>query len=520
MLKRAIENLRKALNRQTAGLKRVCEFLLTHWPLYVLNGLLFLALCLGPLVFPMMKQPYAPSWWWTLLTGLTALPVMLGLVYMLHPIPPSPGWRFSQQPLSDLGDAQLVMVDTSLLTDGQRETLIALPLDQPAEPRRRPDALTLAAAMIYTASLQSDDVRPVLLEAARALGLNADHLLRYHPVTGETSLDACPGVVAKDGKRQAAYFAGDPLALARLCGNILDGSVRPMTPDEFARVAAVSEALTRQGALTLGFATLDGASGQPLYLGLFSMRDVVSPDAELAVQALLDAGYEVMTQPIDERFAPPMRLSALRQRLGLTGLLYAPQVILSTTLLDTSVMCIAAADHRHRRFDLPLLLAREWFGQMTAWLRLALGMALPLLLCCAAGPAHPLYCLAVIAPLTIALCASAADDRLWDAGGATLLAVGAALRIFLILAAPVGAGSVMGLYAVTAATTVALHLSRRWRTTALTTSAGVLALLLGWLIPRLPALSALLALLTGCLAGILAGQKLRRAIPRPTDKER
>ena len=123
-----ITNLRERLRDLTAPLNRVCEFLLIRWPLYLFLCLLFAAACFLPALTAIVGLPLPGGFLWTLAAAITALPVLLPLVYMLHPLPPSPGWRFSRQPLSSLGEAEVIMADTSLLTDGQHETLIALPL--------------------------------------------------------------------------------------------------------------------------------------------------------------------------------------------------------------------------------------------------------------------------------------------------------------------------------------------------------------------------------------------------------
>ena len=503
--------LRERLERLTAGLSRLCEFLLVRWPLYLLLCLVFAASTLLPALMSLVGITPAGSWLWTLLAALSGLPVLLGVVYMTHPLPPSPGWRFSRQPLSSLGDAEVVLADTSLLTDGQRETLIALPLEPVADLRKHPDALSLSIAIAYTAHLLNQETEAVLMDAASALGVKHDNLTRLRPVVGKTQLGAIPGVIVEDGKSQTSYFVGDPLTLSELCAGIDGHRPRIMTTLDRERIHEVTRTLRQQGSLVLGFAALESAATMdgPVYLGLLSMRDVVSEEAAAAVNALLDAGCSLQTQPIDEAFEPPMRLAALRQRLGLTDALYAPQVILSTTMLDTRALCIAAADHRHRRFDAPILLAREWFGKVAAWLRLALCTALPLMLACAAGTANPLCCLAVSCLLATCLLSAASDDRRWDLAGGTLLAVALLTRIFLLFVKGIPADAAMGLYAITAALILSLHLSQRWQTTLLCAGAGFLFMALAWLLPGLPLLGGLLALLAGALAGLGAGQLLR-----------
>lgn len=506
-----LSDLRARLTHGTAPLPRLCEFLLTRWPLFVLLCLVLLALCFIPAACQLMGLPFALHWWWTLLAALAALPVMLCLVYVLHPLPPSPGWRFSRQPLSPAGDAQVVLADTSLLTDGQRELLMALPLEPPAELRKGPGTVSLAMAMAYTAQLQNQETAPILLDAAAALGVNLENLTRLRPVIGRTQLGPVPGVIVEDGKGQASYFAGDPAALCELCGAVDGRRPRPIAPEDQAHIRDAAQSLRRQGGLPIGFAVMDTASGStaPVYLGMLAMRDVVSEDAAAAVQALLDAGYSLQTQPIDGSVQPPMRLAALRQRLGLTDALYGPQIILSTDMLDTRALCITAADHRHRRFDAPVLLIREWFGKLAAWLRVALGCALPLLLGCVLGPANPLCCLAAAGLLTAALSAAASDDRCWDIAGLVLLIAALLLRLFLCFAAPALAGPAMGVFAVAAAVSLSMHLSYRWQITLACGVLGVLFLLLAWLLPGLPPLIAFFALMAGALAGLGAGQLLR-----------
>lgn len=510
-LRSGLAALRERLRLLTSPLNRLCEFLLIHWPLYLALCLLFAGACFLPALTAVVGMTMPGGVLWTLVAAATALPVLLPLTYMLHPLPPSPGWRFSRQPLSSLGEAEVIMADTSLLTDGQREMLIALPLEPTPDLRKRPETLALSLAIAYTARLQNEETEAVLLNAAAALGVQLENLTRLRPVVGTAQLGAISGVIVADGKGQSSYFVGDPTLLSELCAGIDGHRPRAITPEDRERISAVAQALKRQGGLPLGFAMLESASGVdgPVYLGLISMRDVVSEDAAASVQALLDAGYSLQTQPLDESYEPPMRLAALRQRLGLTDALYAPQVILSTCLMDTRALCIAAADHRHRRFDGPVLLAREWFGKTAAWLRIALGTALPLLLGVLLGPANPLCCLAVLALLSVALLSADSDDRRWDAAALVLLAVTLPLRLFLLFVPAVSAGAAMGLFTVTAAWVLSLHLSRRAVTTLVCIGMGLLFTLLAWLLPGLMPLGALLALLAGVLAGLGAGQLLR-----------
>lgn len=510
-LRGGVADLRERLHDLTAPLNRVCEFLLIRWPLYLLLCLIFLAACFLPALAGIVGLSLPGGFLWTLAAALAALPVLLPLTYMLHPLPPSPGWRFSRQPLSALGEAEVIMADTSLLTDGQQETLIALPLEPTDDLHKRPEAFPLSVAIAYTARLQNQETEAVLLNAAALLGVKQENLTRLRPVVGQTQLGPIPGVIVEDGKSRSAYFVGDPVALSGLCAGIDGHRPRPMTPEDQERVRSSTLALRQQGSLALGFAMLEAASelDGPIYLGLLSMRDVVSEDAALAVTALREAGYSLQTQPIDTSYDPPMRLAALRQRLGLTDVLYAPQVILSTSLIDTHAMCIAAADHRHRRFDAPVLLAREWFGKTAAWLRIALGSALPLLLGILLGPANPLCCLAVCALLSASLFSAGSDDRRWDAAGLAIIAVALPLRLFLLLTPAASAGAAMGLFAITAAWVLSLHLSRRTLTTLICAVMGLIFTLMAWLLPGLMLLGALLAVLAGVLAGLVAGQLLR-----------
>ena len=508
-LRGRIADLRERLRALTARLNRLCEFLLIRWPLYLLLCLIFAAACFLPALAALVGMPLPGGFLWVLAAVITALPVLLPLTYMLHPLPPSPGWRFSRQPLSSLSEAEIIMADTSLLTDGQQETLIALPLEPTADLRKRPEAFFLSLAIAYTARLQNPETEAVLLSAAAALGVQQDNLIRQRPVIGKTQLGPLPGVIVNDGKTQSSYFVGDPVTLSGLCASIDGHHPRAMTPADRERVRAVVGPIRQQGGLALGFARLDAEMEGPVYLGFLSMRDVVSEDAAAAVKALLDAGYSLQAQPIDQRYDPPMRLAALRQRLGLTDVLYAPQVILSTDLIDTHALCIAAADHRHRRFDAPVLLAREWFGKTAAWLRIALGTALPLLVACLLGPANPLCCLGALSLLAVSLYSADSDDRRWDAAGLALLAVALPLRLFLLFAPAVSAGAAMGMFAIIAAWALSLHLSRRPMTTLLCACLGLIFSLMAWLLTGLTPLGALMALLAGALAGLVAGQLLR-----------
>ena len=121
-------------------------------------------------------------------------------------------------------------------------------------------AVSLAAAMTYTAHFQQAEDESALLEAADALGLRRDNLLRYRPVESDTQLGPLPGVVVRDGKRRMAYFCGGAGDLCDMCGGILDGRVRTLTAEDRAAIREVMLELGHQGSRVLAFAFSDDTS--------------------------------------------------------------------------------------------------------------------------------------------------------------------------------------------------------------------------------------------------------------------
>ncbi len=495
---------------------RLCEFMLSHALLYWGLAAIYLALCLRPvMMLAMTKEMPADSVFWTLATALTGIPVLLGAVYMLRPLPPSPGWDFSRMVTSELAQAQVVLVDTALITRGRR---CVHHLTQPFAPasslRQSPGALSLAAAITYTAPFQPEEDQAALLEAADALGLRRENLLRYRPVEADTQLGSLPGVVVRDGKRRMAYFCGGAGDLCDMCGGVLDGSVRAITDEDRAAIREVMLSLGQQGSRVLAFAFSDDASPitAPIFLGLAGIQDEICEDAARGAQALTENGVTLLTQPISDAFPPPLSLSALRRRLRSTEELYDPQVIISPDMLDTRALCISPVDHRHQNFDAPVMLAREWFSHMEAWLRVSLCATLPLMIACALGAVNPLWCLAILLQIAPALCTM--DHRFRESLPALalpLLACGLGWG-FVLLTSPAFAAGAMTLCCATSALVISLHLCGRWQMMLLCISFGLMFLPLAALLHALPVMVATFALLAGILAGFLSGQLIRRNV--------
>lgn len=492
---------RERLDRLARRFCPLCEFLLVCWPLYLLLCVLLAALCVAAALMT--------AWWLTALAALAALPVLLGAAYMLHPLPPCPGWEFSRQPLSRDGRAQVVLADTALLTEGRRETLIAVPWTFTDAPRRRPETVSLAVAMAYTAHLLPEDATPLATEAAASLGVQRANLLRLRPIEERGDLGSVPGVIVQDGKGRTAYYAGDPAALAELCDLALDGEARTMTAEDRAYIVEEAARRRSRGGLTVAYASLTAEATGPMFLGMLTLRDAVSDEAVEAVRALLDAGVSLQTQPIDTETPPPMRLAALRQTLGLTDALYEPQIILSPLLMDTRALSIAPSDDRHHRFDAPVLLLLEWFGKLDGWLTQAVALAGPLMFCCVTGPANALCCLAVGVMTAVGLLNADARPGRWQRAGAALLLTGLLLRAVLGIAMP-GSGAAMGLYAMTAALTCGLGLSYRPRDGVILIGLSLVALPLGWLLPGISLTAGCVALAAGIAGGVLAARAFRR----------
>ena len=518
-VKKMDAQLRKSHRRMArlqSRLTRLCEFILRHGAMYWGLAVLFLALCLGPvMILAMTKEMPAPSILWPLAAGLTGIPVLLGAIYMLRPVPPSPGWEFSRMVTSELAEAKVVLVDTALITRGRRCVHhLTQPIAPAASLRQSPGTLSLAAAMTYTAHFQQAEDEQALLEAADALGLRRGNLLHYRPVETDTRLGSLPGVVVRDGKRRMAYFCGGAGDLCDMCGGILDGSVRILTDEDRAAIREAMLELGRQGSRVLAFAFSDDTSKitAPIFLGLAGIQDEICEDAASAAQTLLQDGVTLITQPISEAFPPPLSLSSLRSRLDSTEELYDPQVIISPDMLDTRAMCISPVDHRHQNFDAPVMLAREWFSHMEAWLRVSLCASLPLMLCCSLGMLNPLWCLAFLLQLSPALCTM--DHRFREGTGALLLPfITCSLGwVFVLVATPAYAPGAMALICASSALALSLHLSGRWQMTLLCIGLGLILLPLAWLLYGLPLMTAGFALIAGILAGVIGGQLIRRNV--------
>lgn len=485
----------------------LCEWILLRsvvaWALAILLTVLSFS---TPAASIVLKARALPPVWLTLLQAALALPATLCLVYMLRPLPPTPGWRYSRQPLSSLQDAQIITVDTSLLISGRRIVSIALPFEPKAALRKHPRSLSLSTAMAYTIDQANPEDRKSLLEAVSAMGLNRSMLLRYHPVTEESQLDMLTGAVVDQRDRRMTWYTGDVNVLAGLCQGIQDGHARPITEEDRTRLHDGMMALARQGCRVFGYAVADDGAELtgPIFLGMAAMADELIPEAVEACEALLKEGVTLQTQPIDNQALPPIHLAALRSRLKLHGAPYAPHVIISTKPTDTAAISLFPTDHRHYNFDRPLLLAREWFSMLEQRLQLTLGCLLPLLLACLIGPVEPLCVLAACLMLVPGVVLA---EKLTMNNLQVILpcALAVAVRVVVQIAVPGMAGDVMALFVLIAALVRSLSLCTRWQMAVTALGSGLIFLALAVVVAALASGASLLAMAFPFLGGLLAG---------------
>lgn len=497
--------------RRRLPLSQTTEFFLCRSALYWSVTLLFLVLGFLPVILMMLtKVMPAPNPLLTLGVSLCCIPTLLGAVYMVRTIPPSPGWRFSRQPLSSLALAEVIMVDTALITRGRRcVQTTTQPIEPAQEIRKRPGVLSLAAAITYTAHLQPPEDEAALLAEADRLGLRRENLLRLRPAESDTQLGTLPGVVVRDGKRRMAYFCGGAGDLADICSGIQDSEIRLITDEDRAAIRQMMMDLSQQGCRVLAYALSDDSAALPgpVFLGMLALQDEICEAADNAVRTLLAEELTVLVQPISEEFVPPLSLSALRRRLRCTDTLYAPQVYVTPQRLDTRALRISPADHRHQNFDAPIMLAREWFASMESWLSTALWIVLPLLVCCIAAPLQPMWCVALAAMLLPALATT--DYRIradWRAALPTLI-TGGALRLFLLLSSP-GRSQVMCVFCLCTALLLTLHVGTRWQSHLACAVIFLALTALCCLLYQLSAAEIGFGLLGGALAALLSWRRL------------
>lgn len=507
--KRFKKTRRLRLLRPEALLLRLtylCEHILLREAIYwIMVGVLIIVSLITPGASLLGKARFLPPLWLSALVALVSIPMVLAAVYLLCPLPPTPGWQYSRQPLSTLRYAEVVLVDSALLLRGRKITAITLPFTPRTELRMRPESLLLATAMAYTAGYAAEEDQPPLLEAVAALGLNRELLLRYHPASDAPAVGSLAGCVVCQKERRMTYYAGAVNELLPLCIGLHDGKPRTMTGEDRARLHQTVFHLGEQGARTIGYAVMDEGAEiiGPVFLGMAALSDELIPEAVAACEALQKEGICLQTQPIDPLALPPVHLASLRTRLKLHTSPYAPHVIVSSEPVNEAAIRLFPADARHFNFDRPLILAREWFARLEERLHLTLLCLLPLMLACILGPVEPLC---ISAACLMLLAGTARTDRLHMGRLQTLLPclLAAAVRIVLQIAVPTMAGDLMALFVLAAALVRSLTLAAGWKLMLTALGLGLFALVLALVTALLSSGASLLGCAFPLLGGVLA----------------
>lgn len=410
----------------------LCQTLLRHWAPFVGLGGVFLLLCAAQLFLPDL-----PGIVLILPAGPAGVLFIACIVTMIRAMTPSPGWEYSRSPGSELLRARTVVVDTALVTGGEKEVADLLLPSGPANlTRATPDTLLLLSAMAYTSPLLENKESDALTRHLTSLHMNRDQLVSLKPVCGDTVLGTIPGVVAQDGADRISYFCGDAFDLLALCGSHFDHQAQKITPEERLHLEETLHQFDRRGHRLLGLCCVHpglNAPG-PTYLGTVVLRDRILPDAPDAAKTLQDAGLVVQLQPIDPACPAPLSLSAVRMRLQAPDADYSADVIVSPKALSGTALCIAPADDRHWDFAAPVLRPLEWLRDTRRRASVMTWLLLPLWAICLISGVSPLVWLMIcLMALGLHLCLSA---RTAVTPLALIIpgALGLALTLFLHLA--------------------------------------------------------------------------------------
>lgn len=277
----------------------------------------------------------------SLLLGLVwlALPALLLAnatlaLYLLHRHQAF-GTAYQRTPRPEDALCETVLIDASLIGQGTRLRAAAQPIDvaEALSMRLGSGTLLLGAAMTLTADELPPADRSAILSAAQALNIKPDRMRSHNPVLAREKEGDVTIVTVRDGMSERRYYLGAPADVARRCPAIWEGSTRPLTEQDTARIEDTARYIAQGNCRVLAWATaLPGE--EPVFLGMAGLGEELDLSAVQEVSALRGMGLTVMLDAGDQ---PETDLESLRVLLSLPEHHARADIHLTPRLLGSDV---------------------------------------------------------------------------------------------------------------------------------------------------------------------------------------
>lgn len=314
---------------------------------------------------------------WLILPLLLLLNAVLAL-YLLHRHHAF-GTAYQRTPRPRDAQCETVTIDASLIGEGTRLRAAAQPVDvaESLTLRLGSGALLLGAAMTLTADTLPPADRSAILSAVHTLNIKPDRLRSHNPVLAREKQGDVTVVTVRDGMNERRYYLGSPMEVARLCSAIWEGSTRPLTDRDTARIADSERYIRQANCRVLAWATALNHE-KPIFLGLAGMGESLHMSAVADVSELRAMGLTVM---LDADAQLGTDLASLRMLLELPDHHARPDIRLTPAPItgesalgvtrqpgESLVEPVAQLRHRFRIIE-------DTLRRFAAFLGLALGVA-------------------------------------------------------------------------------------------------------------------------------------------------
>ena len=250
---------------------------------------------------------------WLILPALLLINAVLAL-YLLHRHHAF-GAVYQRTPRPKDALCETVTIDASLIGEGTRLRAAAQPVDvaESLSMRLGSGALLLGAAMTLTADTLPPADRAAILSAVQALNIKPDRMRSHNPVLAREEQGDVTVVTVRDGMNERRYYLGAPMDVAALCPAIWEGSTRPLTEHDKARIADTERYITQANCRVMAWGTALNYE-QPIFLGMAGVGEELHLSAVTDVAELRAMGLTVM---LDADAQADTDLASLRMLLEL-----------------------------------------------------------------------------------------------------------------------------------------------------------------------------------------------------------
>ena len=230
---------------------------------------------------------------WLMLPALLFVNAVLAL-YLLHRHHAF-GAVYQRTPRPKDALCETVTIDAALIGQGTRLRAAAQPVDvaDSLSMRLGSGALLLGAAMTLTADALPPADRAAILSAVHSLNIKPDRMRSHNPVLAREEQGSVTVVTVRDGMNERRYYLGAPMDVAALCPAIWEGSTRPLSDRDKARIADTERYITQANCRVMAWATALNYE-QPIFLGMAGVGEDVHISALSDVAELRAMGLTVM----------------------------------------------------------------------------------------------------------------------------------------------------------------------------------------------------------------------------------